>query len=72
MVDRVIAMTEPDIAENYDKQLVTQQAAAKYVEDTGLEASHDEMMQLGQALVRMQKEHWHKHERAVHSLCSYE
>lgn len=35
VVDRVIAMTEPDIAANYDKQLVTGQAAAKFVEDTG-------------------------------------
>eukprot|EP01044_Picomonas_judraskeda_P015772 COSAG03_NODE_2696_length_2518_cov_4.016536_5_plen_105_part_00 len=35
VVDRVIAMTEPDIAANYDKQLVTEQATAKFVEDTG-------------------------------------
>lgn len=51
VVDRVIAMTEPDIAANYDKQLVTEQAAAKFTEDTGTEASHTEMYELGESLV---------------------
>lgn len=51
VVDRVIAMSEPDIAANYDKQLVTEQAAAKFIEDTGMEASHAEMVQLGETLV---------------------
>lgn len=53
VVDRVIAMSEPDIAANYDKQLVTEQAAAKFIKDTGMEASHDEMLKLGEKLVRI-------------------
>ena len=56
VVDRVIAMTEPDIAANYDKQLVTEQAAAKFTEDTGTDASYTEMYELGENLVSIHDE----------------
>jgi phosphoenolpyruvate carboxylase len=68
VVDRVIAMTEPDIAANYDKQLVTEQAAAKFVEDTGMDASHDEMVDLGEKLVSLydKDERCHEHQHVVY------
>ena len=68
VVDRVIAMTEPDIAANYDKQLVTEQAAAMFIKDTGMDASHDEMVALGEKLVSLydEDELCHEHQHAGH------
>ena len=41
VVDRVLAMSEPDIAANYDRQLVTEQAG---------DVTHEDMLELGRKL----------------------